>query len=268
LKTAPLLLVLFAAVLATSIRAETINCMPIISLPITISRQGIYCLTGNLSTSQTSGAAITINAPNVTLDFNGWKLGGQGAGSGTQAYGIYSIVNNVTVKNGIVRGFLYGIYLSGSGAVVEDMLVDSNTEYGIYSYGEGALVERNQVVDTGGSTTSSNVPAFGIYMFGGDSTVSDNMVSGVIATGAASETGIAVNLNSTVRNNVVSNTTLPSSGVYSYAISAYKSIALNNTVSNFDYGIYNISGGIYAHNTANNCTTNYFGGTAGGGNSP
>ena len=111
-------------------RAETINCTPITSLPATIDTQGLHCLTGNLATSQTSGNAIEITANNVTLDLNGWKVGGQGAGAGTQAGGISSAAVNVTVRNGIVRGFSIGISLTGRGAVVRDMLVDQNTQYG------------------------------------------------------------------------------------------------------------------------------------------
>jgi hypothetical protein len=261
---------LFLTVFALSVRAETINCTPLTSLPATITAQGIYCLTGNLATSQTSGNAITINAANVTIDLNGWKLGGQGAGTGTEAFGIYSAAANVTVKNGIVRGFYYGIELTGSGAVVEDMLVDSNTYVGIVVYGLGALVEHNQVVNTGGSTINANWNAYGIFAGGSDSNVSNNMVSGLTATGSGNEYGIEtyVGANFTVRNNVISNTALPSGGGYSVGIYATQTISLNNTVSEFAYGIYNGGGGIYAYNTAFNCTTNYSGGTAGAGNSP
>ena len=52
-----------------------------------------------------------------------------------------------------------------------------------------------------------------------------------------------------------------------YGIEQSQSIVLNNTVSNFAFGLNN-HGGIYTHNTVYNCTTNYTGGTAGAGNSP
>lgn len=262
---ARLTLVLLMATLATSVQAETINCTPITTLPATITAQGIYCLTGNLATSQSSGNAITINAPNVTIDLNGWKIGGQGAGTGTQAYGIYSTANNIIIKNGIVRGFYVGINLTGSGAVVLDMLADSNTYAGIYVTGLGALVEHNQVVNTGGSTITNGVSAVGIEANGNSSTVSDNMVSGITATGTASEAGIGVvGSYSTVRNNVVSNTALPSLGT-SAGINMSEGIALNNTVSNFVVGI--SSNGIYAYNTVYGCDNDFLGGTAGAGNS-
>ena len=265
---ARLTLLLTLAVLATSVQAETINCTPITSLPAVISTQGLYCLTGNLATSQTSGNAIEITANNVTLDLNGWKLGGQAAGAGTRAYGIYSAAVNVTVKNGIVRGFYIGIELDGRGAVVQDILVDQNPYMGIYVFGQGAVVEHNQVVDTGGSTYTTNMAATGIRADGPGSTVSNNMVSGLTATGSEDELGIVVyGGNSTVRDNVISDTATPTGGGNSFGILQTESIVTNNTVSNFVTGIYN-SSGIYAHNTVYNCTYNYTGGTAGAGNSP
>ena len=69
-------------------QAETVNCTPITTLPAVITVQGIYCLTGNLSTAMTSGNAIEIQTNNVVLDLNGFKLGGLAAGSGTGAAGI------------------------------------------------------------------------------------------------------------------------------------------------------------------------------------
>jgi hypothetical protein len=92
---------------------QELNCTPVTSLPATISTEGIYCLTGSLTTDIISGNAITITANDVILDLNGWRLDDQGAGSGTQANGIYSTAVNVTVKNGIVRGFFHGIDLEG-----------------------------------------------------------------------------------------------------------------------------------------------------------
>ena len=176
-------LALLAVGLAAPAHAETLNCTAVTSLPATISTQGIHCLMGNLATAQTSGDAITITANNVTLDLNGFKLGGQAAGSATGATGILSTANNVTVKNGIVRGFRTGIFLQGRGAVVEDLLVDQNTLTGILVTGQGAIVRRNQVVDTGGSTFSTNVFAVGIQANGTGSLVEHNVVEHLVSGG-------------------------------------------------------------------------------------
>jgi hypothetical protein len=164
-------------------------------------------------------------------------VGGQGAGLGTEANGIYSTADNVTVKNGIVRGFFQGIYLTGRGAVVQDVLADQNTYVGIRVSGLGALVEHNQVVDSGNSTITANQPAYGIGVEGPSSTVSNNIVSGLTATGSSYEVGIGIyNDNSTVRNNIISNTAIPSGGsqgIYQTGLD----IDLNNTVSNFTQGV-------------------------------
>ena len=91
-KIAALLLVLLAlAPGAAPARAETVNCTPITALPAIITVQGIYCFTGNLSTAITSGSAIDIQTNNVVLDLNGFKLGGLGAGLGTNAVGIHAL---------------------------------------------------------------------------------------------------------------------------------------------------------------------------------
>ena len=97
-------------------RAETVNCAPITTLPTIIAAQGIYCFTGHLSTAITSGNAIDIQTNNVILDLNGFKLGGLAAGAGTTAIGIHALDRqNITIKNGTVRGFLRGIQLEASG---------------------------------------------------------------------------------------------------------------------------------------------------------
>jgi hypothetical protein len=256
----------------TAVLAETLNCTPVTSLPAVISTQGLYCLTGNLATAQTSGDAITITANNVTLDLNGWKVGGQAAGTGTNAYGIYSAAANVTIKNGIVRGFLVGIELDGRGATVQGITADQNTNVGINVQGQGSVVQGNQVVDTGGSTVAASVPAAGIVTYGSGSLIQNNLVSGLTATGSGGEYGIFVGnsaTQSTARGNIVSDTARPSSsssfGIDMEGPSAVA--ASNNIVTNFTYGVdYTSGSGTYSRNTVISCDTPYAGGTAGSGN--
>lgn len=68
-------LALLALGVSAPARVETLNRTAIMSLPATLSTQGIHCLMGNLATVQTSGITITIAANNVTLELNGFKLG-------------------------------------------------------------------------------------------------------------------------------------------------------------------------------------------------
>ena len=245
-------------------------------MPAVISSQGVYCLTGNVSTSNPAGNAIEITANNVTLDLNSWKVGGQAAGTATLATGIYSTANNVVIKNGIVRGFYMGIRLTGRGATVEGLLVDKNTYTGIQVEGQGSLLRDNRIVDTGGSTATTDEDAFGIAVGGAESVIDGNLISGLTATGTGQEWGIYVWSNgdyATLRNNVISDAVSPAGGGYSAGIRMGNTSWVGvegSTVINMDYGIYffGSSTGTYSRNTAINCTNPFIGGTAGAGNSP
>lgn len=255
-------------------RAETENCTEVPSAPFTITAQGLWCLKHDLTTNQTSGAAIVITANNVTLDLNGWKVGGQAAGPNTGASGIESNAVNVTVKNGTVRGFYYGVLLIGRGAVVENLLLDQNTSHGIWVSGQDTIVRNNQVVDTGGQTLNNGEATTGIRALGTGSLIEHNSVSNLIDTIVSAEVGILVlGTNSLVRNNFITDTAKPTSGGSSWGISANTTFVSvdQNTISNFNRGINYFTGvgtGIYARNTVTDCDFNYIGGTDGGGNAP
>jgi copper-binding protein NosD len=199
-KLAASLFVLFAWVLgAAPARAETVNCTAILTLPAVITAQDVYCFTGDLSTAMTSGIAIDIQTNNVVLDLNGFKLGGLAAGKGTNAVGIYAVDRqNLTIKNGTIRGFVDGIILEDSGAsqghVVEDIRADQNTFIGIVVQGSGNIVRNNQVVATGGTTLQgASVNAYGIYVVGAGPRVLNNDVITTVKQGAGTAEGIFLN---------------------------------------------------------------------------
>jgi parallel beta-helix repeat protein len=163
--------------------AETVNCTNITALPATITVPGVYCLKQDLATSMTSGAAITINANSVTIDFNGYKLGGLGGGPATTASGVYADNRkNVTLRNGNIRGFFYGIFLpdsnsgASSGHLIENNLVDSSTYSGISVRGSGIIVRNNRVLNT---TVTSTIGAFGLLGINlRNSLFTDNVIAG------------------------------------------------------------------------------------------
>ena len=67
------------------------NCtFTITSLPAVLSTPGVWCLKQDLSTNMTSGIAIDVQSNNVTVDCNGFKLGGLGGGPTSTARGIQS----------------------------------------------------------------------------------------------------------------------------------------------------------------------------------
>ena len=170
------------------------NCTgTIASLPATITTPGTWCVKQDLSTAITTGNAITIANNNVTVDCNDFKVDGLAAGASTAAVGIFAGNRlNAIVRNCNVRGFSQGIRMLGTGGghVVEDNRLDSNTFIGILVQGDGSVVRRNQVLDTGNSTTST--VAYGISTtYSVD--ILNNLVAGVVARtgGAGSVFGIS-----------------------------------------------------------------------------
>lgn len=269
-----LVIMLYSLFALSPVYAETTNCTAITSLPYTITSQGVYCFTGNLGTGMTSGNAITINVNNVTIDMNGYKLGGLAAGDNTTAIGIYANQRkNITLRNGIIRGFKWGIwfqdsspYTASQGHLIEDILADQNTYAGLLVQGRGMTIRRNQVVDTGGSTNTFQ--AYGMIINGPGNDVLSNRVVKTASTGSTNAFGIylfSVN-NSVVQANQVVETTSPTGdGLGILIVDSSDVIARDNIITVADFGLrYSTSTGLYSGNYINNTTTPYLGGTAAG----
>jgi len=195
MKNLYLSLALAAAIFTGTAKAETINCTEITAIPVVITVQGIYCLKGNLATSLTVGNMIEIQTNNVTIDFNGFKLGGLAGGVGTKVSGIFALNRkNITLRNGAIRGFAQGVRLGqstgiSSGHLIEDMLLDGNRFEGIQVSGSNIVVRRNRVVNTGSG--NPGIQAIGISVSGASNIViAGNLVSGTSETDRT--TGIAV----------------------------------------------------------------------------
>lgn len=107
----------------------------------------------------TAGTAIAINAGSVWLDLNNFTLDGSPGGTAADTVGIGTIGTvdhrNITVRNGVVRGFLNGINLyggvNGSNYTVESVWADGDYVNGIAvrGLGGGHVVSDNVVPNTG-----------------------------------------------------------------------------------------------------------------------
>jgi len=162
------------------------NCTGTIDhLPASITTQGVWCLKGDLSTAMNSGFAISVLANNVTIDCNGFKIGGLAAGPVTDAVGIYSNdQQNVVVRNCNLRGFAVGVSLGGylaAGNVVEDSRFDNNLLQAISVWGPGSVARHNVAMDSGGGTSAYGVHVFVIGGAEGASLI-DNTISGAAST--------------------------------------------------------------------------------------
>jgi hypothetical protein len=132
----------------------------------------------------TSGNAIDIQANNVTIDCNDFKLGGLAAGSGTFAWGIHANDRaNATVRHCNVRGFNFGLFFQNASAskghVIEDNRFEGNTFVAIQLEGDASVIRRNRLLNTGGSTVPGG-SRFAMYIIGSVD-ILDNTVSGVVA---------------------------------------------------------------------------------------
>jgi len=199
------------------------------TFPIQINEPGSYVLTSNLSVAAAYVNAININADNVTLDLNGHCIYGPGTGRGIYAVNRY----NITIKNGIVRGFYDGIYLyndydhEGAGHRIEGIQASNNGHDGIYA-----------LYSTVTNCTANNNGSFGISAF--NSTVTNCTANNNGSFGISAF------------NSTVTNCTADSND--EYGISASHSTVTNCTANNNGkYGIYAYRG------TVTNCTANYNG---------
>ena len=257
--------------------AETTDCTAIPSLPYTISTQGIYCLKSNLSTSITAGNAITINTNNVVIDLNGFKIGGLGAGPLTTAYGIYAFGRqNITIRNGTVRGFRHGITLgdespftTSQGHIIEDIRADLNVFSGMEITGRGNIIRNNQVITTVAFVASE---AHGIVVTGPGNRVLNNDVYETRKTGAVGDAmGIYLQYadDCVVEGNRVGNTAIGSewaTGIY--IVNSADVLVSNNRIAAMDYGVRFLNGGTgkYRDTLTSGVTTPYTGGDNAGNN--
>lgn len=182
--------------------------IPIRSLPLTINTSGSYVVIRDLQYS--SGTGITVNADNVTIDLNGFTLDGvSGAGNGVYAGGRA----NLTIKNGVLRRWAYGIYNDDAGAdggSFRDLQLADNA-YGI-ALGRGGRLDA--------SVVHSNALGAVSYFGGGtsitNSTFADNTTSIFLQSSnhlvesnhigiAAGATGIYAGNFTTIRRNYFAN---------------------------------------------------------------
>jgi hypothetical protein len=169
--TAGLALLPFASANAFE-TATTVGATAITSLPFTISTSGNYYLPGNLSTTTPAGAAITITASEVVLDLNGRTLSTTATGFNSIGVLVYG-TKDVTVQNGDIDGFAYGVYLgpnsSGNVKNVVDNIRFNGDGIAVTSVSGQSNWVKNCIID-GGDT--------GIYFFAdlGGSRASNNIL--------------------------------------------------------------------------------------------
>jgi parallel beta-helix repeat protein len=179
--------------------------------PYLVSAPGSYRLTGNLSVSG-SHDAIDVNVTGVTLDLNGFSISGPGTGAGTSGIKVGVSGSGVTVNNGTITSFFFGLLLgtgatatnihangddvgilTGNNSRIEDSVVISNVENGIDCEGSNCTIS--------GNTANSNLN-YGITCSSGGCAISHNTANGNGIAGIACNAAGCVISGNTANGNV------------------------------------------------------------------
>ncbi|MCP2071210.1 UNVERIFIED_ORG: Ca2+-binding RTX toxin-like protein [Pseudomonas lini] len=237
------------------------------ALPYTIEKSGHYKLATSLDTT-TDG--ISVAADNVIIDLNGQSITGP-LTTDTTSSGIVSFGHHhIEIRNGKIRGFQHGVYLSGyadkaqtskdlgpGGHVIEHLSISQSSFRGIRTEGQNTVIRENKISNVGGDMTSDNAYAMGIETYGEKTLILNNQVEEVRGTGAADiGEGVGISLTrfgsgSIVKGNRITNNSLEiptdSPGWTTRSRSSYgiwvggdgisDVLVADNTIKNFQQGI-------------------------------
>ena len=143
----------FARAIIVSIIALTVTAVlaaegrtPVFAPGTVLGADGKYIVTRNIAAA--GGAVITVAAPNVDLDLNGFTL----AGGGAPVISVIAGVDHVSIRNGVLAGGTIGIDIPGfvRKVDIEDVKIHNPTGGAGIHLGdvEGAALRRNEITDT------------------------------------------------------------------------------------------------------------------------
>ena len=218
--------------------AETTACTVVSSVPATLSAPGRYCLEADLSATGASATAITVSASNVVLDCNDHRL--LAATADNSGYGVWleATAIGTVVRNCRIDGFGYGVASAYSASpdprsahLIGNRITRAGLS-GIFLYGSGHLVEGNHV-SNGQRLGDGNVSGIYLDNAGGDR-AAGNIIRGNVVADFRPARSATVGLNLSIgislgyqQGTIVEDNTLV--GLYGrtgggvYGISAYQS---------------------------------------------
>lgn len=161
---------LATVLLVQTSRAETTSVSgaeEITTLPATITLPGTYYLKQNLQVNMTGqGAALSVEANDVTIDLNGHTITNLAAAPSVATFGIHSFnKNNITVRNGTIIGFQIAVCLESvpvddstlsSGHLVEDIYASKCNFMGVAVTGGNGTVRRCRFTRIGGTSVRND----------------------------------------------------------------------------------------------------------------
>lgn len=149
--------------------------------PVTLSQSGSYRLTGNLTLPDADATGIVVTVPTVhaSVDLNGFSIQGpnscsvvsgvtctaNGSGVGVDIWG-----SDIRVRNGVISGTgADAVNARGSGAIIENLVIDNAGGYGISAGGQASIVRGNAihtVLSDGIRTTNYGMLVDGNVVYG------------------------------------------------------------------------------------------------------
>jgi len=175
---------------------------------------GSYLVTAPLSSS---GDCLVVVADNVSIDLNGFMIERTGGGV-TAGIRVPGSQSGITIRNGTIKGFSFGINLSGldGGCLIENIIARGNTSAGIRVEG-GCIVRDNVatgnnsgIVVGSGNIVSGNTSSFNSLGVGnGISVGQNNVVSG---NNTSNNVGDGITNNAFGNQNLISNNTTNDNG--------------------------------------------------------
>jgi hypothetical protein len=247
----------------------------ITELPYTIRHSGAYVLRIDGVFKHTTGAAITIDADYVTLDLNDHSLTNTPTETGpTMAAGISTQAhNNLTIRNGAVRGFRIGLDLNSPNTVgnilLNNVTCDECKGAAFVLTGDSIDIRSCAVRNTGGSPANVDALIGGMVLVGNYANVSGNQITNTVAIeGTQTAVGMIMQFDKAcaVDGNFVANGTVTSGSTGISANASAGFLATNNRIASFTTGLLFLENGKYRDNLTINCSTPFSGGTAVGTN--
>jgi hypothetical protein len=186
-----------------------------------------------------AGTGIWVGAPGITIDLNGHVLKGNDTDVGIRDLSF----DDITIKNGVIRNFAYGVVILNDHdhVTVSNVVASGNTNEGIYVDGASAKIVSSTASGNGqsgidlpgdsGSITSSTAAGNGLYGMWVSGDASSVKSSGAFGN---AQTGIYV---SGEQNSVTSSTTSGNGARGILAVGGQASVKSTKASGNSSNGI-------------------------------
>ncbi len=193
-------------------------CKEITQFPYDINSPGCYRLSEDASYSDKNGTAIIVRSNRVRIDLGGFHIKGPAQSSYSVGIAV-SGGHDISIQNGSVDGFLFGIRAESDGEagpanrlLIKNLNLDDNALGAIMAGGREIHLENVVVKNTGARIIFPNALTAGIQVSGENCAISNTRVSETSSSGAGQAAAIVLSGNvagCTLMDNTLQNSSLP-----------------------------------------------------------